>query len=111
MAAGQFTWFGLLGQLWNANAMILHSHLQKKKEAAAAGHWTWLGFFEHAWNTVAHRRAEKDIASVEKESLGNRVDDAVALIRGLLEKWPVPRVREGRAIQWKSDEEFGRAVS
>lgn len=30
---------------------------------------------------------------------------------GWLGKWPVPAVRDGRALQWRTDEEFGRAVS
>ena len=46
-----------------------------------------------------------------EEELGEKVDDTVGLVRGLLEKWPVPNVRLKRALQWRSDEEFGRQVN
>ena len=50
-------------------------------------------------------------ANAGEEELGEKVDDTVALVRGLLEKWPVPNVRLKRALQWRSDEEFGRQVN
>ena len=92
--------------------------MQKKKEAEA--HDGLMAHvkdaFSHTWFAKARdsqeaAREKTSVASVEKETLGNRVDDAVGLIRGLLEKWPIPRVREERAMQWRSDEEFGRAVN
>lgn len=84
--------------------------VQKKAEADKddkEGHTGLLAGFAHRW--LAKARPD-DTAAVEQETLGNRVDDAVGLIRGILEKWPVPRVRDGRAMQWRSDEEFARAV-
>lgn len=82
--------------------------LQKKAEAGKDekdGHRIFLPDFKHDFFTKAN-----DADAVEKETLGNRVDDAVGFIRGILEKWPIPRVRDGRAMQWRSDEEFARAV-
>ena len=35
----------------------------------------------------------------------------MGLIHGLLEKWPCPDVREDKALQWRTDEEFGRMVT
>ncbi len=84
--------------------------MQKKKELQRADHPPgFFGKFVHSWFNHADE-AKDDTASVEKETLGSRVDDALGLIRGVLEKWPIPRVRDGRAFQWRSDEEFGRAV-
>lgn len=51
-----------------------------------------------------------DEGAVGKLSLGQKVDSAVGLVHGLLEKWPIPDVRDGKAIQWRTDEEFGRMV-
>ena len=62
-------------------------------------------------NAAAARKPVDDEEAVGKEDLGKRVDDTVGLVRGLLEKWPVPSVRLKRALQWRSDEEFGRQVS
>ena len=70
---------------------------------------SWFGRFAHHWLRHADE-AKDDAAKVEAETLGSRVDDALGLIRGILEKWPIPRVRDNRAFQWRSDEEFGRAV-
>ena len=34
----------------------------------------------------------------------------MGVIKGLLELWPVPTVRDGRAVSWHTDEEFARQV-
>ena len=85
--------------------------MQKKKELERVDHPPNLfGKFAHSWLRFADK-AKDDTAKVEAETLGSRVDDALGLIRGILEKWPIPRVRDNRAFQWRSDEEFARAVS
>ena len=107
---------------------MLHFPLQKKAqphplnlEAAAtdigsgvaASIWNFFG--KRARQPVDDKAAAgkpvDDEETVGKEDLGKRVDETVGLVRGLLEKWPVPNVRLKRALQWRSDEEFGRQVS
>lgn len=92
--------------------------MQKKKEAehhggllALLGEKLFNNWYVKAREGKEAQREKTSVASVEKESLGNRIADVVALIRGLLDKWPVPLVRQQRAMQWRSDEEFGRAVT
>ena len=90
-------------------------YLQKKAELEKVDHPPSIfgkfipRFFNHA--NEAKNPPKDDTGKVEEETLGSKVDDALGLIRGILEKWPIPRVRDGRAFQWRSDEEFARAVS
>ena len=56
---------------------------------------------------------EAALNALEDGGLHGRAESlqtVVETIEGMLEKWPVPKVRDGRALQWRTDEEFGCAV-
>lgn len=72
------------------------------------------------WNLFGGWRKEKDEDNPEfddledekaKNSIKQNIDVVVRVIKSFLELWPSPRSRFGRALEWRSDEDFARSVS
>lgn len=53
----------------------------------------------------------KDVDGKPKFSWKTPIETVARIYKSFLEQWPPPGARFGRALEWRSDEEFARSVS
>ena len=88
-----------------------HEHNTPKRSPPHGGSWfAWLDkLLPKDKDVGAQEYADTD--GDHESKLAQVVDFVKTTYQAFLLHWPSPGVRFGRALEWRSDEEFGRAVS